>query len=337
MEKHNSQKNHPNYQKKRSTAKNIIKFVAGTGLCAGTGAVAGAAAYVYKTALIPKRYNAAKESRPSEKEYTEGRIWAREHARREDTATVSEDGLLLHAYYIPAEDVGCHTYAICVHGFSDFNESMGLYARVYSERFGMNIVMPDLRGYGKSDGDYVGYGYDDRRDILRWIDWILERDKDAKIVLHGISMGAATVLMTTGEPLPDQVVAAVSDSSYTSAMEEFAYVFGAVTEKSFSVPVAVLMQAVRGMTLVRAGYDLAKAAPIEAVKRSGTPTLFMHGSADEFVPSEMMPKLFDAANCRKKFAWISGASHVMGACTAPDDYWGKVEEFLREVDESLLN
>ncbi len=163
-------------------------------------------------------------------------------------------------------------------------------------------------------------GYDDRRDLLRWIDWILERDADARIILHGISMGAATILMTTGmttgEKIPAQVVAAISDASYTSAMDIFSAVYK--KEKDAVVPAPILLEALRGVTLIRAGYDIAKASPVEAVARSSTPTLFIHGQADRFVPSE----------CPKAFLWIPEATHVMSVCVDPETYWSKVERFL---------
>jgi fermentation-respiration switch protein FrsA (DUF1100 family) len=110
--------------------------------------------------------------------------------------SASEDGKT------PAQSVPEHRFAVCVHGFADSSDGMGLYAAVYYDRYGMNVLLPDLRGHGRSDGDYVGMGYDDSRDILRWIDWILEKDPAAQIVLHGVSLGAAAVLMTTGYSLP---------------------------------------------------------------------------------------------------------------------------------------
>ena len=306
--------------------KSAMDLAVFTGLCAGAGALAGAAAHFYKYAMTPKKHDPRIDKDPLQKDYVAGRRWVKEHPLREDVYIRSDDALQLHANFIPAQDRNVQWYAVCVHGYADTSVSMGLYARVYSEQYGMNVLLPDLRGHGLSDGNYVGMGYDDRRDLLRWIDWILERDADARIILHGISMGAATILMTTGEKIPAQVVAAISDASYTSAMDIFSAVYK--KEKDAVVPSPILLEALRGVTLIRAGYDIAKASPVEAVARSSTPTLFIHGQADRFVPSEMMPVLFKAAACPKAFLWIPEATHVMSVCVDPETYWSKVERFL---------
>lgn len=313
-----------------------------TGACAGSGALIGAANHFYKFALVPKKHDPRRDTKSSEKEYVAGRRWMRNHPLREDVYIRSDDGLQLHGNFIPAdtnavqkENAGPeHRYALCVHGYAEASESMGLYASVYRDRYGMNVLLPDLRGHGRSDGSYVGMGYDDSLDLLRWIDWILEKDPEARIVLHGISMGAATVLMTTGYNLPEQVAAAVSDSAYTSAMDVLTSVYKSLDEAV--IPASVMLETVRGITLVRAGYDLAKAAPIKAVARSKTPTLFIHGQADQFVPPKMMPALYKAASCTKAFQWVPEAGHVQSVNVDPETYWARVERFLHAQEFTLM-
>ena len=315
-----------------------------TGACAGAGVLIGAANHFYSFSMKPKKHDPRLDQDPSEKEYAEGRRWMKNHPMRENVYIRADDGLQLHANYIPAEPAlensaasaaaePEHRFAICVHGYANASDSMGLYARVYRDRYGMNVLLPDLRGHGRSDGDYVGMGYHDSRDILRWIDWILEKDPAAQIVLHGISMGAATVLMTTGLTLPTAVKAAVSDSSFTSAMEIFTAVYNGLDEAK--IPASVMLEAVRGIALVRAGYDLAKASPVEAVSHSKTPTLFIHGQADTLIPPEMMPALYKAAACKKAFQWIPEADHVQSVIVDPETYWARVERFLRAQEISL--
>ena len=302
-----------------------LALLAGT--CAGAGALVGAAEHFYKFALTPKKHDVRKDSDPIEKDYVEGRRWMKGHHRREDVYLRSGDGLQLHANFIPSEyDAEEHRYAVCVHGYADASDSMGLYARVYRDRLGMHVLLPDLRGHGKSDGDYVGMGYHDSLGILSWIDWILERDHDAQIILHGISMGAAAVLITTGHRLPDQVAAAVADSSYTSAVDVMSSMYRSLGGPALTAP--VLVEAVRGIALVRAGYDIAKASPLQAVARSQTPTLFIHGQADDFVPARMMPALYRAASCPKAFQWVPEAGHVQSVIYDPELYWARIERFL---------
>jgi len=321
-----------------------------TGGCALAGGVIGAAEFFYRYALTPKKHDPRLDRDPLEKEYAAGRSWLNGHPHREDVYIHGDDGLQLHGNFIPAQGGTAdgaakaagrapeerreeHRYAICVHGYADAAESMGLYARVYHDRYGMHVLVPDLRGHGRSDGDYVGMGYDDSFDLLRWIDWVLEKDPAARIVLHGVSMGAAAVLLTTGHSLPSQVKAAVADTAYTSAFEELTLVYEQI--KGAVIPAPVMLESVRLITLLRAGYDLKKASPLQAVGHSGTPTLFIHGQADDVIPSRMMPALYRAASCPKSFQWIPEAGHAKSVVRDPETYWTRVERFLHADDVGL--
>ena len=306
----------------------------GAGLAAAGGAL-GAAQFFYEYSLLPKKHDPRKDDTPPEIPYRDGRRWMREHALRQDWYLHSEDGLRLHADFIPSADPACSRYAVCVHGYSDSAESMGLYARHYYEQYGMNVLMPDLRGHGGSEGHYVGMGLHDSRDVAGWIRRIVELDPESVIILHGISMGAATVLMTTGLELPENVRAAVSDSAYTSACEEFRDVYRSLPHAL--LPADLMIEMVRGIARIRTGYDLREAAPVEAVRHSETPTLFLHGDSDDFVRPSMMPRLFEAASCPKEFAWFAGSGHVQSVVDDPEYYWSRVDRFLDRVSPWILH
>ncbi len=246
---------------------------------------------------------------------------------------MSEDRLQLHANFLRASDPDCHRYAIYVHGIADTAESMGVFGKRYYEKYGMNVLLPDLRGHGASEGRYVGMGYRDSSDLRKWVQFIVDQDPQAVIILHGESMGAATVLLATGEELPN-VLAAISDSSYTSTLAEFRSVYKTLHAP---LPANVIIPLVRLVAMVRARYDIKKAAPIDAVRHSTVPTLFIHGEADTFVPPQMMPQLFEAATCKKDFLWIRGAEHVEGVAKAPREYWKKVEQFLGGISPWILH
>lgn len=301
-------------------------------LCTGAGITAGAAEFFYRYAMAPRKHNPAKDLDPDEPS-TRGRFWMHASPARRDVVIRSEDGLQLHGNFIPAEHPS-DVYVICVHGYGDSAGSMGIYARHYHDAFGMNVLLPDLRGHGLSDGTYVGYGVDDSRDILCWIDWVLERDRDARIILHGHSMGAATVLMTTGEVLPSQVVAAVSDSSYTSAMDQLS---GVYKKTGMPIPASVLMPMVRGIALLHTHYDIARAVPAQAVTRSKTPTLFIHGEKDRSVAPEMMPVLYARERAPKACFWGPQSGHVRTVRDEPELYWKKVGEFLEQICPGILD
>ena len=313
-EEETNTKNKKSVKKKKSAMREALKFVAGTSACVGAGALLGAAHYFYMFSMKPVRHDKSRDKDPSERPYVRGRRWMNEHPEREDWYAMTEDGLRIHANFIPSPvEGGDHRYAICVHGYSDTSESVGQYAQHYRDHYGMNVLLPDLRGHGKSEGTYVGYGYHDRLDIILWIDKILERDPEAAIILHGISMGAATVMMTTGEKLPSNVKACVEDAGYDTAIGEFIEVYNNLEQKP-PVPAEVIM-------------------PL--LQRSVTPTLFIHGEADSFIPCRMMKNLFEAASCQKMSMLMPGAEHVMSVCVDPERYWAKVDTFLGTVAPAL--
>ena len=323
-------------EKEKSALRKTTEFLVETGLWAGAGTLVGIANYFYDYSMKPVKRDTSRDKENSEQPYMIGRRWMNEHPDRQDWYERAEDGLRIHANFIPsAVEGGDHRFALCVHGYSDSAESMGLYAKVYHDLYGMNVVLPDLRGHGKSEGTYVGYGYHDRLDAIIWIDKILQMDPEAVIILHGISMGAATVMMVTGEKLPSNVKACVEDAGFSTALEEFAHVYSTLKQKP-PISSDILLPIMRRIAIVRAGYDLNLAAPVEAVKRSTTPTLFIHGEADTFIPCSMMHKLFEAASCEKMCMLVPKAEHVKSVVEDPEGYWDKVDSFLKLVDPVIV-
>ena len=133
----------------------------------------------------------------------------------------SRDNLKLQAYTIEQEE-NQHLWAVLCHGYSGSGSENSTPAYNFHKN-GYNILMPDARGHGLSQGDYIGMGWDDRLDIVDWIDQIIKDDPESQIVLYGVSMGGATVMMVSGENLPSNVKAIVEDCGYTSAWDEFSY------------------------------------------------------------------------------------------------------------------
>lgn len=240
----------------------------------------------------------------------------------ERLTTTSDDGLSLVARWFTQAD--SHKWAIAVHGYHSNKESMEPTAEWYYGQ-GYQVLTPDLRAHGESEGDYIGMGWIDRLDILRWIDVVLEKDPQAQIVLHGVSMGAATVMMTSGEAsLPANVKAVVEDCGYTSVWD----IFSSELDVRFGLPDFPVMQVSSLMSSFIAGYDWKEASALEQVKKSVTPTLFIHGGADDFVPTDMVYPLYEAAACEKDILVIDGAGHAEARSTDPNAYWGAVESFL---------
>ncbi len=220
----------------------------------------------------------------------------------------------------PAE----HKWAIVVHGYTSKAEHMTRYVRNFYEK-GFHVLAPDLRGHGESEGNYIGMGWDDRKDMLLWIDKILEIDPDAEIVLFGVSMGGATVMMTSGEEaLPENVKVIVEDCGYSSVSDVFVYQL----DDLFGLPEFPVIPAANTLTNIRAGYDLYEASAVDQVAKSETPILFIHGDADTFVPYEMVNEVYGAANVEKQKLIIPEAGHGDAEKVDPVTYWNTVWGFV---------
>jgi fermentation-respiration switch protein FrsA (DUF1100 family) len=169
-------------------------------------------------------------------------------------------------------------------------------------------------------------GWHDRLDILSWIELLNARFSPENIVLYGISMGAAAVMMVSGETLPANVRAIIEDSGYTSAWDEFSYQLKSL----FGLPAFPLMHFTSAVTRLRAGYWLGQPNAAAQVAKSDTPILFIHGQQDEFVPAAMLDVLYGAAACEKEKLLVSGAGHAGAASTDEALYWRTVDNFLEK-------
>lgn len=175
-------------------------------------------------------------------------------------------------------------------------------------------------------------GWLDRRDLMRWISLIIDSDADARILLQGKSMGAAAVMMTVGEPdLPRNVVAAVEDCGYASVGQQFIDCARSMFHlpKFLAKPIVTTMGAIARR---RAGYGFQEASCVEQLKHATIPMLFIHGGADDFVPSRALDENFDAcASIDRQKLLIPSAGHSMSASTAPVVYWKTVTNFVTRV------
>ncbi len=214
-------------------------------------------------------------------------------------------------------------WAIVVHGYTANAASMTRWVRNFHEQ-GYNVLAPDLRGHGNSEGNYIGMGWHDRLDMLQWIDEIIKINPDAEIALFGISMGGATVMMTSGEALPPNVKVIVEDCGYTSVSGVFAYQL----DDLFGLPEFPVMRAANTVTKMRAGYDLYEASALPQVAKSNIPILFIHGDQDSFVPFSMLEEVYEAATVDKEKLIIPGAGHGEAEQVDPELYWSTIWSFV---------
>ncbi len=253
--------------------------------------------------------------------------WLAEQPQEEVWIT-SDDGLKLFGRFFPC---GSSTKTVlCFHGYT--SEGLNDYstlARFYLEH-GFNLLIVDERAHGRSEGTYIGFGCLDRLDAKVWIDYLVKRmGEDSSILLHGDSMGAATVLMTTGLSLPKQVKAAVSDCAFTSAWE----VFSAVLKNMYHLPAFPIMQLANRMVLKNAGYELDECNARREVRKAKIPILFIHGKSDTFVPCSMVYELYDACRTEKKLVVIEDAGHVESCYKNPEKYEEAIRSFIFPIME----
>ena len=187
----------------------------------------------------------------------------------------------------------------------DKHKEYARYLKFYHE-LGFHILLPNNRAHGNSEGEYIGFGWLDRIDCLQWIDTmkLYFHDQDIQIVLHGISMGSATVLMASGEELPSEVKCIISDCGFTSVYEEMKHEM-----KRSHIPTVILPTATL-LSKKRVGYNFKEASTINQVKKSHTPTLFIHGDQDDFVPTYMVYDLYNACQAPKDLLIVEGAKHA---------------------------
>ena len=239
-----------------------------------------------------------------------------------DVSLISDDGLELHAYRVDGSVP--HRYAVLCHGYQNNATGMASYGKHLFD-LGYTVLLPDARGHGESEGDYIGMGWPERRDVVRWCQQLIAEDPEAEIVLYGVSMGAATVMMASGEAdLPVQVRCVIEDCGYTSVWDEFS---GQLKEL-FGLPPFPVLNAADLVCRIRAGYSITEASALRQVERSVTPTLFIHGEEDTFVPFWMLEELYQAASCEKEKLVVPGAAHAESAAVAPELYWPAVDAFL---------
>ncbi|MEY8436494.1 alpha/beta hydrolase [Atopobiaceae bacterium 24-176] len=240
----------------------------------------------------------------------------------QEVSVTSDDGLVLRGSLFKAPDQS-HRWAIVCHGYQGSRDDVRNIASFYGQH-GFNVLTPDLRACGTSDGQYLGMGWLDRNDLLRWIGRVTELDLEAAIVCHGVSMGGATVMMCSGEQLPANVRAIVDDCGYTSAWDifsdELSYLFG--------LPDFPFLTSASAIAQMRAGYNFTEASALEQVRKAQVPMLFIHGTADTFVRPEMAQRLYDVCPADKKLLMVDGAGHGDAYKLDPKGYCEAVFGFL---------
>ncbi|MBR4109575.1 MAG: alpha/beta hydrolase [Oscillospiraceae bacterium] len=193
-------------------------------------------------------------------------------------------------------------------------------------QLGRSALIVDQRCSGKSQGNVITFGILEHRDCLKWVDFMIDHfGPDVKIYLCGISMGAATVLMAAGTPLPENVIGVLADCGYTSPKEIIQTVI-----REIGLPPKLAYPFVKLGAKIFGKFDLEEMSPVEAVKNCKVPVFFIHGEADDYVPCEMSRRNYEACASRKKLMTVPSAAHGLSYPVAQQQYLQAVGEFFRQ-------
>lgn len=242
-----------------------------------------------------------------------------------ETVTITSDrGDLLKGFLLMADEPS-KTFCAFAHGYrANHRGDSANFFKYYHDK-GINYLAVDHTAAGESGGDWVGFDYYESQDMLKWLDYLIGRfGEDIKIILHGVSMGAATVCQMANK-VPPQVKLIVADCPYTSAVDEFTSV-----AKSAGIDKAApyILKGMNYLNKALAGYDLGDTDVRESVKNSRVPMLFVHGDKDDFVPTYMGHELYDLCGNEKDILIVEGAIHASSIVVGTEKYLAKLTGFI---------
>ena len=253
-----------------------------------------------------------------------------------DTIITASDGRHLHAVYAKARTATDRT-AVIVHGWKDSSVGMMQYGYVFNVLMGYNILLPDLNGHGQSDGDNINMGWKDRLDVMQWMDvadnifaprdsTTQRRIADTQMILHGVSMGAATMMCVSGEQLKPYVKAVIEDCGYTSVWDEVQHEVKTGHKELESIS-GIIVPAADLLCRLKYGWGFKEASPLKQVSKSTLPMLFIHGDADDFVPTWMVNPLYEAKQEPKEIWIAEGSKHALSYKDHKAEYVQRVRNF----------
>jgi len=278
----------------------------------------------YALAPNPEQQDTAKRFRLLFEQYPETKPWvdSLRHAHALlDTFVVMPHGERHHAFVIRQQPTSPSTTAIIIHGWRDQAIGMFQIARLY-ERMGWNVLVPDLHAHGLSEGEAIGMGWEERKDVLHWMT-LFQTDT---MVVHGISMGAATAMNVAGEQMPEGIecIRFVEDCGYTSVWDEFCYELN----EEFGLPPFPLIYTTSLLCQLKYGWSFDEASPLRQIEQSPYPMLFIHGDNDHFVPSWMVHPLFQKKTSDKQLWITKGSQHAQSYKDYTEEYARRISAFM---------
>lgn len=254
----------------------------------------------------------------------EANQWLIDH-NAQDVYIKSSDGLKLHGLWIPAENPkGTILFA---HGYrSTMLVDFGLAFDFY-HRYGMNLLIPEQRSHGKSEGKYITFGVKESDDMLQWIQFHNRENNSVPVILSGLSMGASTMMYLADQELPDNVRGIIADCGFTSPKDILTSVF----KRVIRLPAAPTIWATDLFARLFAGFSLSQKDTRTTLSINKLPILMVHGTDDDFVPCDMTKEGYSVCAGPKKLLLAEGADHGTSFLVARERYTNMILEFLRET------
>ena len=248
--------------------------------------------------------------------------------------TKSFDGLKLVGNYYKSGN--SKRTIIIFHGYrSSGIRDFSCAVRLYNE-LGLNVLLVDQRSHGRSEGKYITFGVNERKDVAAWINYVLKKcGSDCEIVLGGLSMGATTVMMAAGTSLPKNVTGIIADCGFTSPKE----IIFKVAKTRYHVGGAILPLVVGIMNVycrIFGRFNIYGLSTVDSLKKSHIPIIIIHGAADGFVPYWMSERNFEAANEPKKLITVKNADHGMSFLYDEKGVTAEITEFLNSIKRQGL-
>ncbi len=244
-----------------------------------------------------------------------------------DITIASYDGIKLHAFLLFSKEKS-DKYVIAMHGFNTCGRNDFASVLPYFYENNINVLVPDQRVHGKSEGKYKGFGTLERYDVKAWAEYLTNKfGNNIKIALHGVSMGGASVIMASGLKLPDTVKCVTADCAFTSPIEIFKHVL----KTKYHVPAFLVIPIMNRICKLVCKWDFYQCDTRDIISKSKYPYLFIHGAEDRYVPTYMSKQNYDACNSLKRIHIVEGARHGMSYCVDPKGCKNAIEEFYNAV------
>lgn len=241
-----------------------------------------------------------------------------------DTFITNPEGIELHAYYIRAPRSTSKT-AVIVHGYTDNAIRMFMIGYLYNRDLQYNVLLPDLQHHGQSEGEAIQMGWKDRLDVMQWMHLAHQLYGDStQMVVHGISMGAATTMMVSGEEQPSFVKCFIEDCGYTSVWDEFSHEL----KSAYHLPPFPLMYTTSWLCNRTYGWSFKEASSLNQVAKCQLPMFFIHGDKDTYVPTWMVYPLYEAKSVPKELWIVPGAAHAVSYKENKQEYTERVKAFV---------